>query len=108
MSAKYLQTARQREARRGRNAVERMQRAAPRQLVLERLVWRDRVAEVLAVAEPADLAIACLLTDGLSLEQTARRLGMRPKSVYRRLERWRRRIAETQPGLAAWLGKTVR
>jgi DNA-directed RNA polymerase specialized sigma24 family protein len=82
-----------------------MARSAPCQAALERLIWRDRLAEVLAVAEPIDLAIACLRVEGLSLEETAARLGLSRKAVYRRLERWRRRIEEGQPELAAWLGK---
>jgi DNA-directed RNA polymerase specialized sigma24 family protein len=50
----------------------------------------------------AGLLLACLLSDGLSLEETAGRLGMCQKAVYRRLERWRKRIGEGQPELAAW------
>lgn len=99
----YLDTMRWRNARRGQKAVARMARMAPRQVALERLVWRDRVAEVLAVAEPADLVLACLLVEGLSLEETAGRLGISQKAVYGRLERWRKRIGEGQPELAEWL-----
>jgi DNA-directed RNA polymerase specialized sigma24 family protein len=80
-----------------------MARTAPRQAALERLIWRDRVAEVLAVAEPADLVMACLLVEGLSREETAGRMGISQKAVYGRLERWRKRIGEGQPELARWL-----
>jgi predicted DNA-binding protein (UPF0251 family) len=99
----YFETVRRRYVRRGRKAVARMARTAPRQAALERLVWRDRVAEVLAVAEPTDLMLACLLVQGLSVEEAAGRLGISQKAVYGRLERWRKRIGEGQPELAAWL-----
>jgi DNA-directed RNA polymerase specialized sigma24 family protein len=105
MSSGCLRSMRGRQVRRGRRAVARMARSAPRQYALERLVWQDRVAEVLAEAEPADLVLACLLVEGLSLEETAGRLGISQKAVYGRLERWRRRIGEGQPELAAWLGE---
>jgi hypothetical protein len=105
MSPGYFQTVRWREVRRGRKVVVRMARTAPRQAALERLVWRDRVTEVLAVAEPADLALACLLVEGLSVEAAAGRLGISQKAVYGRLERWRKRIGEGQPELAVWLGR---
>ena len=105
MSPGYFETVRVREIRLGRRAVARMARAAPHQAALERLVWRDRLAEVLAVAEPADLVLACLLVEGLSLEAAAGRLGISQKAVYGRLERWRKRIGEGQPELASWLGE---
>jgi predicted DNA-binding protein (UPF0251 family) len=105
MSPGYFQTVRRREVRRGRRVVVRMARAAPRQAALERMVWRDRVAEVLEVAEPADLALACLLVEGLSVETAARRMGISQKAVYGRLERWRKRIGVGQPELARWLGE---
>lgn len=103
MSPGYFSTVRGHDFWRGRKAVQRMARTAPRQPALERLVWRDRIAEILAVAEPVDLVLAWLLVEGLSLEETAGRLGISQKAAYGRLERWRQRIGAGQPELAAWL-----
>jgi len=97
------ETVRVREIRLGRRTVARLARTAPRQAALERLVWRDHVAEVLAVAEPADLVLACLLVEGLSVEAAAGRDGDQPEGGVRAAGA----LAEADRGGAAGAGEVV-
>jgi hypothetical protein len=70
---------------------------------LEQLVEQDTFAEMLALLEPEDLAIAALRLEGLSDSQIAALLHVDPRTVGWRMEKAQLRIMEVLPELAPFL-----
>lgn len=67
---------------------------------LDRLVARERVAEILEALTPAELVVALLRAEGMSDEEVGAFLGVGGAVVRQRMIRARRRIRREVPGAA--------
>ena len=67
---------------------------------LDRLVARERVAQILDALTPAELVVALLRAEGLTDEQIGGFLGVECTVVRQRMKRARRRIGRHVPGAA--------
>ena len=74
--------------------------SAWRNPLLERVVGREAVAEILEALTPCELVVALLRAEGMSDGEIGEFLGIGREAARQRMVRARRRIGRSVPGMA--------